>query len=670
MKTFYSVFLLVFISLSFNAHAQDEKKKKFLKDPADQATMDSAEFFYQEKNYHIAMGKYKRLCETFPDEKILHFRIGVCQLNMQEAMEEALVHFEKLDEKAFEREQSLYYRARALMMNYRFEEAIPLFEKYKEQKWSTFEFRFLSDIYITNCKNGIELLKQPVEAKIENIGLPVNTSASEYVPLINSEGSVLIYTYRGPRSTGGIQRSTNRNSVEAGSYDEDIFISNFDPATGAWSAPEPLPFPINTKANDASVYLSDDGHELYMFRSVDGDEGSLYVSHLEGTEWSSPEKLYGKINSPWWEGSISISADGRTAYFSSERPGGFGGKDIYVAQLQSDGSWGNIRNAGPKINTHKDDDSPFIHPSGQFITFSSQGHNSMGGYDIYRCDLTNDSTWSDPINMGFPINTPGDDIFFVITGDAQAAYYSSGKAGGYGKQDIYKIIPGIFGKQIRMIRVKGVVTVDDKPAASEIRITYEYTGVTQGIYTGNSASGKYLINLPSDKELVIYFKAEGFEPQLRKINTKDVEAFLETTIDVQFYTDEYLRKLKSNGDSLKTIATNDSTLKTNTSGTDDLFSKFGTTRVEGLRFHVQIGAYNMPQNFNYSTVMKLGKVEKQKLDDNITRFVIGTFETWAEAKEFCRLVIKAGISDAFVTAEYQGKRYHIHELVEKGIFQP
>ncbi|MFN3343794.1 MAG: hypothetical protein ACK40M_13945, partial [Flavobacteriales bacterium] len=150
MKAFYTVFLLVFISFSFSASAQDEKKKKFLKDPADQATMDSAEFFYQEKNYHIAIGKYKRLCENFPDEKILHFRIGVCQLNMQEAMEEALVHFEKLDEKAFEREQSLYYRARALMMNYRFEEAIPLFEKYKEQKWSTFEFRFLSDIYITN----------------------------------------------------------------------------------------------------------------------------------------------------------------------------------------------------------------------------------------------------------------------------------------------------------------------------------------------------------------------------------------------------------------------------------------------------------------------------------------------------------------------------------------
>lgn len=670
MQTRLLFLLILFSFFQSAAFAQDDKKKKFLKDPMDQAVMDSADFFFQEKNYTAALQRYNRLMKDFPEEQILLYRSSICELYQPDGVERSLQYLQKVNITNYQRDHSQYYYARALMLNYKFEEAIPQFEKYIANKWSNFENRALAEEYIMNCKNGINLMLNPVAVDIVNIGSPINSPSSEYVPLINSTGDMMLFTYRGPKSLGGLQKPVSRNDPPEGSYNEDIFISTKNP-DGTWTEPKPVEGPVNTKANDAAVFLSDDAQKFYIFRSVPGDEGTLYMSELDGNQWGTPEKLYGKINSPWWEGSISISADGRIAYFSSERPGGFGGKDLYTAELLEDGSWGNIKNLGPFVNTKYDEDAPFIHPSGEFMLFSSKGHNSMGGYDIFRTDLVQDSSWSEPFNIGYPINTPGDDIYYVITGDGTAGYYSSGKAGGFGLQDIYKVEPGIIGKKIQMVRVKGTVTLDDQPVYSQIKITYQKSGLTQGIYNTNSVSGKYLINLPKNREIVLNYFLDGYAPQTRNLSTVEVNEFFETTIDVQFYSEAYLQKLKQANDSLALLATRDTTLrknnKENTSGSSltraEIMEKYGDLNIPGLTYHVQIGAYNLPQNFSYTQVLKLGQVEKQKLDDNITRFTIGTQQTFREARAFCDKVIGAGISDAFVTAEYKGKRYLIAELV-------
>lgn len=670
---------LVLVLFSLTVHSvfsQSDKKKKFLKDPYEKAVMDSAEFFFQEKNYSMALVRYQILAKDHPEEAILNFRMGVCELDRQDGIENALKHLQKISISDFEKEHARFYLARAMMLNCKFEEAIPHFEKYIAGKWSSFENRALAETYINNCKYGIELLKNPLAVKIENIGSPINTEYSEYVPLINSEGNMMIFTYRGPKSKGGLQRPLNRNSPPEGEYYEDIFISFKHPETQKWSEPVSISDDINTNANDASVYLRDDGQHFYIFRSVSGDEGSLFLSRLNGTNWEVPEKLYGKINSPWWEGSISVSADGRMAYFSSERPGGFGGKDLYTARLQNDGSWGDIRNMGPVINTALDDDAPFIHPGGEFLLFSSKGHPSMGGYDIFRTDLTSDTSWSKPFNIGYPINTPGDDIYYVISADGMVGYYSSGKAGGFGKQDIYSVTPGLNGKKIKMVRVKGVVTLNDQPVESEIKITFEKSGMVQGLYANNSVSGKYLISLPKEKELVLHFSIAGYESQTRKFSTMEIDSFMESTIDVPFYSPDYLQKLKSSSDSLSRVHANDTSLITNAhSGNStltraEILARWGDVKVEGLIYHVQIGAYNLPENFSYSSVLKYGQVEKQKLSDNITRFTMGKSDNLREARNYCDKIIKAGISDAFVTAEYQGKRYLITELVALNFFMP
>jgi Tol biopolymer transport system component len=179
--------------------------------------------------------------------------------------------------------------------------------------------------------------------------------------------------------------------------------------------------------------------------------------------------LKGDVNSKWWEGSITISHDGRKIYFASERPGGLGGRDIYEARLSNDEKWVDVKNLGSNVNTSMDDDAPFLHPSGKYLVFSSAGHNSMGGFDIFVSELKADSTWDKPKNIGYPINSTTDDKFYTVTADGLNGYYSSDKKGGLGKQDLYKVTPGID-KNVVLAQVIGDVYLDDFPTFCEIEV--------------------------------------------------------------------------------------------------------------------------------------------------------------------------------------------------------
>jgi len=662
------LFTILIIFSAVLLSAQDDKKKKFLKDPDDKIIFESAEFFFEEKNYRVALAEYRKLEKDFPDEQILIFRIAVCEQYQTDGIERSLGYFERLKRENYLKDHVEFYYGRALHLNLKFDESVTQLTNYSDAKYAEPKKKEEAEIIIGYCNNGKELMKTPLDVKIENIGKPVNTEFSEYVPVISSDESFIAFTYRGDKSTGGLQQALTANSSASGDYYEDIFYSEKD-SMGKWTEPKKVEGAINTNDNDACIAISGDGQRMFMFRSVMGDPGTIYECKLEGTTWSEPRKLYGEINSAWWEGSISLSADEKTAFFSSERPGGKGGKDLYTSNLLPDGSWGNIKNLGDSINTKFDDDAPFIHPSGQFMLFSSKGHKTMGGFDIFRSDLVNDSAWSAPVNIGYPVNTPGDDIYYVINGDGKVGYYSSGKAGGYGLQDIYATVPGNSGKKIKMVLVKGNVTLNDKPVESDIIVTYSKTAINFGQFNSNSSSGKYLVNLPSGKDFNLTFKLDGFVPQVRNVSTTSIEDFFETTIDVQFYSDAYLAMLRAKKDSLTRLESASVTLTPVDLTASDLMQKFGDFKDPDLRFKVQIGAYNLPQNFDYASILKLGKVEKQKLDDQVTRFTMGNNMTLREAYAFRDKVVAAGVTDAFVTAVYKGKRYLIKDLVAMGVFK-
>lgn len=627
----------------------------------DANTFEEGEYWFELGNFKEALKNYDKLIGKFPNDEVLNYRVGVCRLQFSDQWEGALTCLLKVTNPKMQKNEYPFFLGRAYHLNLKFDEAIAEFNKYLADKKADKQLKVEAAQYLQNCEAGKKLMQSPVEVRITNLGAPVNTAASEYVPLISADEMSLAFTYRGELSIGGKQPIYDKKASE-GVYFEDIMMSVKDSA-GNWAPPKMLSDNINTSGNDACVALSQDANTLIMFRSIPGDIGTLYSTRFRDTTWSDPELVRGEINSPSWEGSMTVSPNGKIAYFASERPGGKGGRDIWRAHLMPDSTWGRITNAGDSLNTIYDDDAPFYHPSGEYLIIASRGHNSMGGFDIFRCDRINDTTWTKAKNIGYPINTPGEDIYYSLTSDGKKGYYSSGKAGGFGLQDIYVVEPGLPGAVINMLQVAGNITLNDKPVQADVSFNIGESGYNYINRYSNALTGRYVAALPVGENFTIIYKLKDLDPQTRSISSKDIKGFVETNIDIQFYTADYLAEMKRKKDSIEGLA--------NAKGDKvhgDLLEEYGDAKADGLTYRVQIGAYNLAQNFNYTSVMKLSKVEKIKLDDNITRFVMGKFDSYNEAKAFREKVVAAGITDAFVTAIYKGKRVYIRELVEIGVF--
>jgi hypothetical protein len=569
-------------------------QKKFPANKEEKEKFDLAEQHFELLMYNIAVVEYEALLKNHPDEAILLFRAGQCQLYMPDGALKAYEYLSKLDYTQYYADNVEFYLARAYHLNSKFQESITMFEQFKANKFAEKELKDRVDMYVTYCKNGLELSKNPLKIQIDNLGAPINTFESEYAPNISADESELYFTYRGKNSMGGEQVSLDNPYSPVDSYYEDIYFSTKD-VNGKWTAPSPLPPPINTEDNNACVALTTDGNRVFIYNSIpDGDIGSISESTRHGNEWEIPEELKGDVNSSAWEGDVSMSADWQRMIFASERPGGLGGSDLWSVELQADGTWGNLKNLGPDINTEFDEHSPFIHPSGAFLVFSSKGHNTIGGYDLFRSDLNENNNWSKPINMGVPLNTPMDDVFYTISADGKHGYYASAKPGGFGSQDIYIITPGIVGVKIIMAQVKGLITLNDQPVEADVKVTYTTTDTKQGTYPNNSATGKYLVDLAAGKEYTITYTIEGSEPQIRQLNTTSVKDFLDTTIDVHFYSPEFLLAQKQKEiDKQKEIE---------------------------LANAGKAGTYEFKQNFDYN------KMDIKKADKEYSKFIDGVAE--------------------------------------------
>lgn len=283
---------------------------------------------------------------------------------------------------------------------------------------------------IYECKNGLEYYTNPKNFEIKNLGNIINSEYAEYAPAITSDQKLMIFT---SRREGGV----GKNKDVDNEYFEDIWYSR--KVNGEWLRPKNVGKNINTESHDASIGFSPDGKILFVYKPDNG--GDIYFStQINDSTWGSPQNLGNAINSKYAEPSVCISSDGNTLLFASDRPGGVGRKDLYMSKKLNDGRWGKPQNLGSMINTIYDEDSPYLDLDGKTLYFSSRGHKGMGGYDVYKTvwDATLNK-WSSPENLGYPINSPDDDIYFVISGDGKTGYYASAKEGGLGKNDIYSI---------------------------------------------------------------------------------------------------------------------------------------------------------------------------------------------------------------------------------------
>ncbi len=337
-----------------------------------------------------------------------------------------------------------YLIGRSYHFGLEFDEAIDYYQKYESKLAENPTYSGEDKIEleavkkrILECYNGKEFVSNPQKYSIRNMGAQINSVFDDYAPVINKENTLMIFTTR--RKVGNLSRDVDIDNE----FYEDVFYSRFE--NDNWSQSRNIGEPINTPFHNSNLALSADGNILFLY--TDEGNGDILISNknTDGS-WSEPESIGPNINSIGYkESSVCLSPDGNFLYFSSNRPGGYGGSDIYYSERDKKGAWKKAKNLGSVINTEYDDDGPFVDFSGEHLYFSSKGHKGMGGYDIFKSDyILEEEAWGEPENLGYPINTSDNDIYYVTTNDGQLAYYATVRGGGFGLSDIYTIKEGEF----------------------------------------------------------------------------------------------------------------------------------------------------------------------------------------------------------------------------------
>ncbi|WMJ73372.1 OmpA family protein [Cytophagaceae bacterium ABcell3] len=473
----------------FNASAQSDYKA---------IKREAAELFEQE-DYKDALVLYLELNDNEPGNPEYLAKIGISYTQTPEKLK-GKDYLEEAWDLGYRDDGIEFYLGRAYHLHHEFEKAIDYYElSLSESK----DLKDKAKREIERCKTGIALSGNPVEATIENIGPTINTSYPEYAPVISADEKVLIFTSRRPNSTGGLLD-------EKGDFYEDIYISYKE--DGEWTTPINLPGEVNTETHDASIAFSADGQELLIYKNdtVHHEGGNIYFSSKKGKEWKQPEKLPDHINSEGWEPSASISAGEEYLFFSSDRDGGYGGTDIYVCKKQDNGEWGEAVNAGPEINTPYDEDAPFIHADGKTLYFSSKGHDGIGGFDIFTATFDKDSfKFSEPENIGYPINTADDELFFVWSPDGTKGYFSAIREDGHGDHDLYTVTRENV--NVDLILFNGKITdEEDSLVPSSIKIIDNETNEVVAEYDSSKVKGDYTVMLEPGKNYGVYIESEGF----------------------------------------------------------------------------------------------------------------------------------------------------------------
>jgi outer membrane protein OmpA-like peptidoglycan-associated protein len=329
----------------------------------------------------------------------------------------------------------LYFLGQAYHYSEKFDSAILFYDRYNRILGRSLRIEKSNKINEVNrkifeCRNAIIYKEHPVNVKITNLSEKINSEFPDYAPTISQDESLMVFTSRRPGD------NLNERVAVDHEYYEEVFIS--EKVNGEWQpARNPGP-PLNTGYHNASVNLSPDGLEMIVYHDTNG--GDLLLSIREkGGPWTTPKPLDG-INTEYLESSATITEDDKTIYFTSNRPGGYGGTDIYSCELGRGGRWTNVKNLGPLVNTEMDEEGVFISASGEHLYFSSNGLAGMGDLDIYRSTFDPEKKeWGEPTNLGYPINSAENDIYFVLNAKEEFAYISSLRSDNLGEQDIYMI---------------------------------------------------------------------------------------------------------------------------------------------------------------------------------------------------------------------------------------
>jgi len=501
--TAYKLLVVIIALLAFDTvNAQTLKprqEKKFVK---------KGRKAYRKAKYYQAKGYYDKVTNANSTNSQYWYESGLVYYNSKVETENSLVRFEKALELSTKDTipEILLYLGHAYHFTGQFEKAIiyyNLFRPLIKDNKKGIELNEIVDRQIQICNNGIEVLKVPNEriTTIQNMGEKVNSSAGDYSPVLTNEEDFILFCSRRPP---GKKRHID------GQYFEDIFYTS--KAEEDWKQASVIDKNSgylndqlnNGKKHEAPISISPDGNTLFIYK-----ENSVWKSEKDSKgSWSIPKRMNQNINIGEHTPSVFITPDGSEMFIvSSGAAGGLGGRDIYHTEMDENGKWASPENLGPTINTSYNEDAPFISKDGKTLYFASNGHNTIGGYDIFKTTKDENGNWTEPLNIGAPINSAGDDIYYVENESGTIAYYASQRPGAYGYLDLYSASFKCKNIPTTVINGYAVYASNHQPINGIIKITNTDTGEEMGTYTIDPKTGKYNLVLPPNQsynlELVV-----------------------------------------------------------------------------------------------------------------------------------------------------------------------
>lgn len=427
----------------------------------DRMLVELADEMFEFGDYEDALGIYLQATIENPENLRANFMAGRCYLRTTSEKPEAVEYFKKAYELNPEVHPNiLFYIAESYRFGYEFDNAIQYYSKYSNEldvdrrKFADKdidELKKKTDRRIEVCNNAKEFVNNPLRVDIGSLGPVVNSRYDDYAPTISKDDKTLIFTSRREGGSSVLKDVDNK-------FFEDIYMTEWDGSD--WSSPENLGDPVNSEQHDSNISLAPSGDRLYLYKTE--NSGDIYVSEKKNGKWGKPESMDEPINSDYRETSAYEVSDKEWILFSSDRPDGQGGLDIYLATKDKKGRWREVQPLPETINTPYDEESPCFDEETNTLYFSSKGHKGMGNHDIFMSQYDPETeTWGKPDNLGFPINSSDDDLFFVLSSDGQTAYYSSYKDDSEGGFDIYKIYPFEDAMKERKMMLEGILVKED-----------------------------------------------------------------------------------------------------------------------------------------------------------------------------------------------------------------
>ena len=478
LRLYFTIIVFLFSLVCNNLIAQPAEKL-------------SAKDYLAEQDYNQALEEYLKLYKSKKSDLEINFQIGFCYLAINDDKSKALPYLDFVYSKGGYKDELLLYLGIANMHSYNFDEAIKYFNDYKAKIKKSDDI----DHYIQNCESAKILVKKPVNVTFENLGKEINSKYPDYYPFVTEDQSTLYYTTR---------REGKSQKIKSwqGYYTSDIYFSKV--VAGQWTKSKTMGPMINSAQDEQCVYVTPDGKRMIIYMDNETASGDLFMTTMKNKAFPRAVGFLEPINTVDLELEGCITEDGTMLIVASDREAGLGEADLYVFKKLPVGEWGNPVNLGTNVNTKYKESFPVYDEKNKILYFASEGHSSMGGSDIFTSKFDEGTqTFGPAVNMGYPINTPEENLEFTLAANKRDGYTAAVRKEGYGDLDIYKVI--FNDVEDKPSVVKGIVSASDslkRDIDAIISIVDEKTKVKVDSATANPISGKYVLSIYPGKYIM------------------------------------------------------------------------------------------------------------------------------------------------------------------------